>query len=97
MHTKNDKNLQNNYKVIKENKNYSLIDCFIETGKKNQIRVTFNDLKHPILGDDKYGEPSNPINRLCLHALSLKIKHPLTGKYLTFKTKIPKEMEKLMM
>ena len=85
-----------NYEVIKENKKYSLVKCLIETGKKNQIRVTFNDLKHPILGDDKYGEADNPINRLCLHASKLKIKHPIKGNYLTFSTKIPNEFYKLL-
>ena len=56
-----------NYKVLKENKLYSLLDVTIETGRKNQIRVTLGDLGHFVLGDDKYGEPANPLNRLCLH------------------------------
>lgn len=84
------------YKVIKENKNYTLVNVLIDTGKKNQIRVTFNDLSHPIIGDDKYGEATNPINRLGLHASKLKIKHPIKGTYLTFTAKTPKEFEQLM-
>ena len=92
--TKNSKGAQKaitDYKVIKENDKYSLVDVDIKTGRKNQIRVTLGSLGHYILGDDKYGEPANPINRLCLHAYELKLIHPLTKKTLTFKAPIPKE------
>ena len=84
------------YKVIKENKNYSLLDVDILTGRKNQIRVTFGSLGHFILGDDKYGEPENPIKRLCLHAYELDLINPITKKEYKLKTKIPEEFEKLM-
>ena len=52
------------YKVLKENEKNSLLDINIETGRKNQIRVTLGSINHYVLGDDKYGEPANPINRL---------------------------------
>ena len=68
------------YKVIKSNDKYSLLDVNIFTGRKNQIRVTLGSLGHFVLGDDKYGEPENPINRLCLHAYELDIKNPINGK-----------------
>lgn len=77
------------YKVIKTSKHYSLVDVEITTGKKNQIRVTFNDLGCPIIGDDKYGTPSNPLNRLGLHASQLSLIHPITKKRYTFKADIP--------
>lgn len=84
------------YKVLKENKKYSLLDVNISTGRKNQIRVTLGDLGHYVLGDDKYGEPENPINRLCLHAYELSFKHPITGKIYKFDAPTPKEFLKLM-
>ena len=84
------------YKVMKENKFYSLLDVDIETGRKNQIRVHLGETGHNVIGDDKYGEPSNPIGRLGLHAYELVIKHPFTGKKLVFKAPIPKEFETLM-
>ena len=83
------------YKVIDESKDYSLVDVDIKTGRKNQIRVHFGDLGHYIIGDDKYGEPSNPIKRLGLHAYELDIVHPLTGKLLVFKAPMPKEFSSL--
>ena len=66
------------------------------TGRKNQIRVTLGSLGHFVLGDDKYGEPENPINRLCLHAYELDLINPLTNKEYKLKTKIPLEFEKLL-
>lgn len=77
------------YKVIKENKKYSLVDVDIFTGRKNQIRVTLGSLGHYILGDDKYGEPENPVNRLCLHAYELDLINPINNKMYKLKAKIP--------
>lgn len=85
-----------NYKIIQENKLYSLADVDIKTGRKNQIRVHFGDLGHFIIGDDKYGEPSNPIKRLGLHAYELDIIHPFNGKLMKFKAPMPKEFSTLM-
>lgn len=80
-----------NYKVIKENKKYSLLDVNIETGRKNQIRVTLGSLNHYVLGDDKYGNPENPLNRLCLHAYNLTFINPLDNKKYDFTAPMPKE------
>lgn len=79
------------YRVIKENDKYSLLDVNIDTGRKNQIRVHMGDLGHHIIGDDKYGEPSNPIKRLGLHAYCLELTNPLTNKKMKFSAPIPKE------
>lgn len=84
-----------NYKVLKENKKYSLLDVTIETGRKNQIRVTLGSLGHYVLGDDKYGEPENPLNRLCLHAYELSFRHPVTNKKYKFDAPTPKEFNTL--
>lgn len=83
------------YKIIEECKDYSLADVDIMTGRKNQIRVHFGDLGHHIIGDDKYGEPSNPIKRLGLHAYELDIVHPFTGKLMNFKAPMPSEFSEL--
>lgn len=79
------------YKVINENDKYSLLDVSIDSGRKNQIRVHLGDLGHNVIGDDKYGNPTNPIKRLGLHAYELTLTHPFTGKKLDFKSPIPKE------
>ena len=79
------------YKVIQEIEGYSLVDVHIDSGRKNQIRVHMGDLGHHVIGDDKYGNPSNPIKRLGLHAYELELKHPFTGKVMRFTAPIPKE------
>ena len=81
------------YKVIKEKEDYSLLDVNIDSGRKNQIRVHLGDIGHHVVGDDKYGNPTNPIKRLGLHAYELDIKDPYTGKVMKFKAPIPKEFD----
>jgi len=81
------------YKVIKEKDNYSLLDVNIDSGRKNQIRVHLGDIGHHVIGDDKYGNPSNPIGRLGLHAYELDIRDPYTGKIMKFKAPMPKEFD----
>lgn len=79
-----------NFEVIKENKNYSLIRVLIDTGRKNQIRVHFKELSHPIIGDDKYGSgKTSPIKRLGLHASTLEFVHPITKNNIVIKTSYP--------
>lgn len=77
------------YKVLKRNKNYSLLEVNIETGRKNQIRVHMQDIGHSVVGDKKYGSTKNPINRLGLHAHTIVFTHPITKEVLSFTSKIP--------
>jgi 23S rRNA pseudouridine1911/1915/1917 synthase len=94
--TKTGKFAETHYKVIKKGETYSLVDINILTGRKNQIRVHLKDIGFPIVGDKKYDGEKSPIQRLCLHAYELNVKHPLTKKALVFKSKILKEMESLL-
>ena len=85
-----------NYEVIKENENYSLVSINIETGRKNQIRVAFQSLNHPIVGDKKYGAKKDNESRLYLHANRLKIYYPEIKKDILFETPTPTEFKKIM-
>ena len=78
------------YKKLKSGNGYSLVELKLETGRKNQIRVHLQDLGCPVVGDLKYGDGSDPINRLGLHAYKLCFKHPVTGEDMKFETDIPK-------
>ena len=63
------------YKVLKQNDKYSLIKVELLTGRKNQIRVHFKELRHPLVGDKKYGAVSDPLKRLCLHASEITFEY----------------------
>lgn len=78
-----------NYKVVKQNSNYSLLRVNIETGRKNQIRVHMQDIGHPIVGDDKYGHTKNPLKRLGLHASKLEFVHPITKEIIEISAPVP--------
>ncbi|WP_373688785.1 RluA family pseudouridine synthase [Brevibacillus daliensis] len=78
------------YKVLESNRNFSLLEVHLDTGRKNQIRVHMQDIGHPIVGDKKYGAKSKAIGRLGLHARVLSFVHPTTGKAMRFETEIPK-------
>lgn len=77
------------YKVLKSNRNLSLLQVNLETGRKNQIRVHMQELGHPVVGDKKYGSRNNAIGRLGLHAHAIAFTHPTTGESLRFESKIP--------
>lgn len=77
------------YKCLKQGKGNSLMEVELDTGRKNQIRVHMHDLKHPIVGDRKYGAGVSPIRRLALHAQTLRFVHPITRKEMNFSTPIP--------
>ena len=74
---------------------YALLDVNIDTGRKNQIRVMLGNIGHYIIGDDRYGEPSNPLKRLGLHAYELDFTNPLTGKEYKIKAEMPACFKKL--
>ena len=81
------------YKVIRrsEEKNCSLVELHLETGRTNQIRVHLASIGNPVLSDRKYGLAEAPIDRLALHARILEFIHPVTEETLHFETPVPRE------
>lgn len=84
-----------NYKVLKELRNNSLVEIFLETGRKNQIRVHMQSLGHSIVGDKKYGAITNPLKRMGLHSHVLAFIHPDTKIKMEFKAPMPEEFRKV--
>lgn len=85
-----------NYRTLKRKNDYSLVELKLDTGRKNQIRVHMQDLKHPIAGDYKYGAQTDPAGRICLHAFRLEFTHPITGELLKFETEYPKTFTEIL-
>ena len=78
-----------NYTVLKTNGRETLVKLNLETGRKNQIRVQMQSVEHPVAGDVKYGSHNSRYGRLCLHAETLRFKHPVTGKPMAFSVPVP--------
>lgn len=84
------------YRKVMGNKQFTMLDILIDTGRKNQIRVHMSDLGCPIVGDKKYNSKTNPIRRMGLHANKLVITHPVTGKEMSFECDIPNSFIKIV-
>ncbi len=61
------------------------------TGRSHQLRVHMASIGHPILGDSFYAgkEAKDAAPRLCLHAESLRFRHPANGEYARFEAPYP--------
>ena len=80
----------------------SHIKCHLETGRTHQIRVHMTSIKHPLIGDDLYGNPSKgaPENirnfpRQALHAGLLGFIHPITQRQMVFEVPLPEDLKNL--
>ncbi len=79
------------YRVLEYLAGSTLLEAIPLTGRTHQVRVHFASIQHPVVGDEKYGprRPRVAAPRQMLHAHSLEIAHPLTGKRLAFSTDPP--------
>ncbi len=95
---KNGKEAVTHYKVIKRFKNFTYIQCQLETGRTHQIRVHMASLHHPLLGDINYGPAKCPfkLQGQCLHAKIIGIVHPRTGEYVEADAPLPEYFEALL-
>lgn len=84
------------YSVKKRANGLSLVELKLETGRKNQIRVHMQDLKHSVVGDYKYGSTIDPLGRIALHAYKLKFYHPITNELLNIELPIPNAFKQLL-
>ena len=83
----NGKSAVTHYKVLKRFRQYTHVECRLETGRTHQIRVHMASIGHPLLGDLVYGPGKCPIPGLqgqTLHAGVLGFIHPRTGEYMEF-------------
>lgn len=78
-----------NYKVIDRNydKNETLVEIDLKTGRHHQIRVQFASRNHPLCGDQRYGKMDKTQIALC--AYHLEFIHPVTKEKMSFSIKKP--------
>ena len=77
------------YKVLKETRDFSVLEIDLVTGRKNQIRVHCAEKGHPIVGDAKYGKKDDMHKRMALVARSISFLHPWNGRRMLLEAKVP--------
>ncbi len=74
----------------------SLLECRLETGRTHQIRVHLRSIGHPLVGDTTYGGPVlGGFARQALHAERLALRHPAGGKPMQWKAPMPDDLREL--
>jgi 23S rRNA pseudouridine1911/1915/1917 synthase len=95
---------------LKDIPKISLIECKLETGRTHQIRVHLKYKGTSLLGDKQYGKKNikfkkinkeffNNLSELdgqALHAETLEFIHPTKKKWVSFKSKVPKDFKKTL-
>jgi len=108
--TKGGKTAITHYRVIEKFKNFTLIKAILETGRTHQIRVHMSHIGHPLLGDFTYGGKIKfpkgakeelkvaikEFSRQALHAKKLSIIHPVDHKELSWKSKLPEDLDTMI-
>ena len=98
--TSNGKQAITHFKVIERflKSNVTLLEVKIETGRTHQIRVHLSEIGYPIIGDAVYSKGKNEwnIQGQCLHAKSLKFKHPTTNKEMKIEAPLPEYLKEVI-
>ncbi|AZU61453.1 RluA family pseudouridine synthase [Neobacillus mesonae] len=93
----NGKHAVTHFQVVERFKDFTFVECQLETGRTHQIRVHMKYIGYPLAGDPKYGPKKTlNINGQALHAGVLGFIHPRTQEYLEFEAPLPEDMEYLL-
>jgi 23S rRNA pseudouridine1911/1915/1917 synthase len=93
------------YHVLERLNAATLVEAQIHTGRTHQVRVHFQFIGHPLVGDDTYGARQNArlkeltdyaATRVMLHARELSFIHPRTGKEMSFEAPLPKDFREAL-
>lgn len=93
------------YKVVERYRNFTLLECQLETGRTHQIRVHLASLNFPVVGDLVYNRKTSGSEKAraklglhghALHAARLSFTHPKTGEALEFRAPLPADYQALL-
>lgn len=84
-----------NYKLLKNYKNYALIEAKLDTGRMHQIRAHFSLIKHPLIGDNLYNTKIN-YNRVLLHSNKVSFFHPFLNKNIELEIDYPNDFKEYL-
>lgn len=86
------KNAELSYKTLDTKNRLSLVEIDLKTGRPHQIRVQFSSRKHPLFGDQRYGQGVNKVGQqISLWSYKIEIQHPTTKEKMEFICEPPKE------
>jgi len=97
--TSRGKEARTNFRVIERFGHAALVECRLETGRTHQIRVHFQHIRHPLVGDPVYKRGTrrtSDFGRQALHAAELSLVHPRSGRQMSWQAPLPKDMAKLL-
>jgi 23S rRNA pseudouridine1911/1915/1917 synthase len=93
------KEARTSYRVLERYGQAALVECRLETGRTHQIRVHFQHIRHPLVGDTVYRRGTRhglAFSRQALHAAELSLVHPQSGKVMTWRSPLPRDMQQLV-
>ena len=85
------------FKVMKRYEAYTLVECQLDTGRTHQIRVHFQYINYPIVGDPKYSiKKTLETQGQCLHAQRIEFIHPRTQEVMQFEAEMPEVFKQVL-
>ncbi len=89
-----------NFEVVERYSNFTVVKVNPFTGRKNQIRLHFKRIGHPLVGESKFFLRRDALvkynKRVCLHSQGIEFKHPFTFKKIVIRSALPKDMKKFL-
>ena len=93
----NSKDAVTHFQVVERFKDYTLVECRLETGRTHQIRVHMQYIKHPVVGDEKYSfKKTMKVNGQLLHAHELRFIHPTSNEEIIVNAPLPQIFEDVL-
>jgi 23S rRNA pseudouridine1911/1915/1917 synthase len=87
------------YRVVERFGHAALLECRLDTGRTHQIRVHFQHIRFPLVGDTVYRRGTRrgvAFPRQALHACELALVHPGNGKAMTWRAEPPRDFRQLL-
>jgi 23S rRNA pseudouridine1911/1915/1917 synthase len=93
------KEARTSYRVLERFGHAALVECRLETGRTHQIRVHFQHIRHPLVGDNVYRRGTRhgvSFPRQALHARELTLVHPSKNTPMTWRADPPRDFQRLL-
>jgi len=97
--TRRGKEAVTRYRVLERYGRAALVECRLETGRTHQIRVHFQHIRHPIVGEATYRRGTRhglAFGRQALHAAELSLVHPRSGRPVRWRAEPPADFKRLL-